>query len=183
MVCTASPTGERHPELSLVHPSCQPFDDGGRYQVNVRNFCLQVVVEVFDLPPVAAVALVAAADADNPVAAPRRTHVARVGQRNGERPSGANAAHTWPRVRLSDAIQALGARRTAPRAGQRKGKRRIGGWRETRIAQGVVQENGNPGGYNEKVKGEKNAVRPAATCWAADSRENCVATVSVRSIA
>ena len=77
-------------------------------------------------------------------------------------------------------MQCPGARRTAPRAGQRNGKSRGGSWGKTQLAQGVIpglplrggngehgEQRGAAGGYSISHPGAGNrvakaSVRPAA---------------------
>ncbi len=75
-----------------------------------------------------------------------------------------------PRSGRAAQSNALAQDALRPGPGNATGKGKLGSWRKTQFAEGVVQENLNSGGCNERLRGEKNAVRLAATCWAADSR-------------
>ena len=114
------------------------------------------------------------------LAAPCRTHHALGWDCNGERRSGADAGRSSPRFRLSAVIQHPGARRTAPRAGQRNRKSRMGGWRKAQLAQGVIPGRLLRGG-NGKHGGERGPADSQDFSYRPDG--NRVARMSVRPVA
>ena len=122
-------------------------------------------------------ALVAAADAGNPAAAPYRTLHALGWYCNGERRLWAGERRSSPRVRLSGAIQSPSAGRTAPRAGLCNGKSSGGGWSRAQLAQGIIWAlllrvgDGEDVGQRSRASGQVFSYRPDG---------NRVATSSVR---